>query len=56
MVENVSKFTDVCDISILNDISKYLHIISEYDIMCPLEFWKKWQNHLPGLAKIAKKY
>jgi len=24
--------------------------------MCPLEFWKKWQNHLPGLAKIAKKY
>jgi len=22
--------------------------------MCPLEFWKKWQNHLPGLAKIAK--
>jgi hypothetical protein len=24
--------------------------------MCPFEFWKKWQNHLPGLAKIAKKY
>jgi len=24
--------------------------------MCPLEFWKKWQNHLPDLAKIAKKY
>jgi hypothetical protein len=24
--------------------------------MCPLEFWTKWQNHLPGLAKIAKKY
>jgi len=22
--------------------------------MCPLEFWKKWQNHLPGLAKIAE--
>jgi len=21
--------------------------------MCTLEFWKKWQNHLPGLAKIA---
>jgi len=22
--------------------------------MWPLEFWKKWQNHLPGFAKIAK--
>ncbi len=56
MVENVSKFTDVSDISKLNDFSEYLRIISEYDIMCPLELWKKWQNHLPGLAKIAKKY
>ena len=46
----------VCDISKLNDISEYLRIISECDIKCPLEFWKKWQNHLPGLAKIAKKY
>jgi hypothetical protein len=47
---------DVCDISKLNDISEYLRIISECDLMFPLEFWKKWQNHLPGLAKIAKKY
>ena len=39
-----------------NDIYEYLRIISECDIMCPLEFWKKWQNHLPALAKIAKKY
>jgi len=46
----------VCDICKLNDISEYLRIISECDIMCPLEFWKKWQNHFPGLAKIAKKY
>ncbi len=23
--------------------------------MCPLEFWKKWQNHLPGWAKISWK-
>jgi len=49
-------FTDACDISKLNDISEYLCIISECDIKCPLEFWKKWQNHLPGFAKIAKKY
>jgi len=44
------KFTDVClcDISKLNDIGEYLRIISECDKMCPLEFWKKWQNHLPG--------
>jgi len=42
------KFTDVCDISKLNDISEYLRIISECDMVCPLEFWKKWQNHLPG--------
>jgi len=40
----------------MNDIDEYLRIISECNIMCPLEFWKKWQNHLPGLAKIAKKY
>jgi len=46
----------VCDISKLNDIGEYLRIISECEIMCPLELWKKWQNHLPGLAKIAKKY
>jgi len=45
-----------CDISKLNDISEYLRIISECDIICPLEFWKKWQNHLLDLAKIAKKY
>jgi len=44
----------VCDISKLNDIGEYLRIISECDIMWPLEFWKKCQNHLPGLAKIAK--
>jgi len=44
----------VCDICKLNDIGEYLRIISECDIMC--EFWKKWQNHLPGLAKIANKY
>ncbi len=44
----------LCDISKLNDIGEYLRIISECDIMCPLEFWKKWQNHLPGLAKIGK--
>jgi len=44
----------VCDISKLNDKGEYLRITSECDIMCPLEFWKKWQNHLPGLAKIAK--
>jgi hypothetical protein len=44
----------VCDISKLNDIGEYLRIISEYDIICSLEFWKRWQNHLPGLAKIAK--
>jgi len=60
MVENwvlsVSKFTDVCDICKLNDIGEYLRIISECDIMCPLEIWKKCQNHLPGLAKIFKKY
>jgi len=37
-------------------IGEYLRIISECDIMCALELWKKWQNHLPGLAKIAKKY
>ena len=49
------KFTDVCvcDISKLNDIGEYLRIISECDIK--LEFCEKWQNHLPGLAKIAKK-
>ncbi len=46
----------VCDISKLNDIGEYLRIISECDIVCPLEFWKKWQNQLPGLAKSAKKY
>jgi len=46
----------VCDIYKLNDIGEYLRIISECDIRCPLEFWKKWQNHLPGLAKIANKY
>ncbi len=56
--KSVSKFTDVCvcDICKLNDIGEYLRMISECDIMCPLEFWKKWQNHLPGLAKIANKY
>jgi len=50
------KFTDVCvcDICKLNDIGDYLRIISECDIMCLLEFWKKWQNHFSGLAKIAK--
>ncbi len=46
----------VCDISKLNDISEYLRIIFECYILCPLEFWKKCQNHLQGLAKIAKKY
>jgi hypothetical protein len=46
----------VFDISKLNDIGEYLRIISECDIMSQLEFWNKWQNHLPGLAKIAKKY
>jgi len=46
----------VCDISKLNDIGEYLRIMSECDIMCPLEFCEKWQNHFPGLAKIAKKY
>jgi len=42
-VKSVSKFTDVCvcDISKLNDIGEYLRIISECDIMCPLEFSKK---------------
>jgi hypothetical protein len=37
----------------------YINPILEFengDIMCSLEFWKKWQNHLPGLAKISKKY
>ena len=46
----------VCDISKLNDIGEYLRIISECDIMCLLKFWKKWQNHFSGLAKITKKY
>jgi len=43
-------------ISKLNDTGEYLRIIFECNIMCQLEFWKKWQNHVPGLAKIAKKY
>ncbi len=47
---------DVCDISKLNDISEYLRIISECDLMFPLEFWKKMSKSFARLSEIAKKY
>ena len=38
-------------------IDEYILIVStEEDVDCPLVFWAKWESHLPGLAKLAKKY
>ena len=44
----------VCDICKLNDISEYLRIISECDIMCPLEFWKNGKIICQAQRKLPK--
>ncbi len=50
----------VCDICKLNDTGEYLRIISECDLMCPLEFWKNGkiicqaQRKLPKNIKVFK--
>jgi hypothetical protein len=45
----------VCDICKLNDIGEYLRIISECDIMCPLEFWKKMAKSFARLSENCQK-